>query len=174
VKTFCLSLATIFLTGCMCRPGVVDCTTGRPYAGYCKPLCGGPLDPFVWAAGDCSTCCCCVYECGYIPYGGRTFCGDDMVYSPSCVAPPLRWAPPAIPTPPTGHIVHSVPHASAASPAKQAPTVPPAPPAPVPPAKPTQDRLSLPQSMKGTETEDRGAPSMLRDTRNEEPTRSRL
>ncbi|HEX6984886.1 MAG TPA: hypothetical protein VF170_05890 [Planctomycetaceae bacterium] len=117
------ALAVLSLTGCMCRPGVIDCTTNRAYPGFCKPLCGGPCDPFMWLAGDCSTCCCCAYRCGYTPYGGRTICGEDMVYNPSCVAPPLRWAAPAMPAPPTGHVVYPP------GPPMPRPAVPPAPPA---------------------------------------------
>ena len=141
------ALAALSLTGCMCRPGVIDCTTGRAYPGFCKPLCGGPCDPFVWACGDCSTCCCCALECGYTPYGGRTVCGDDMTYQQSCEAPPLRWSPPATPAPPTGHVVHVPPHLRrptgaatklppAPAPAKNSatpPTAPPAEPSPLPP-----------------------------------------
>lgn len=164
------ALLTVSLTGCMCRTGVIDCTTGRAYPGFCKPLCGGPLDPFVWAAGDCSTCCCCAYECAYNPYGGLTCCGEDMVYGPSCVAPPLRWSPPAVPSTPFGHTVHppgpvSVPSPTVAPPmpASDEPASPAVPPA-APPSDPTLDYES------NAET----GPRILHDARNDRPERSRL
>lgn len=155
-------LMTLSLTGCMCRTGVIDCTTGRAYPGYCKPLCGGPCDPFMWLAGDCSTCCCCSYKCGYTPYGGRTHCGDDMVYGPSCVAPPLRWADPAVQVPPGGHVVHlPTPPGTPEVPAPDSKlqTIP-----PLPPAAPPAEQQS--QSAAG--------PRILHDARNERPNRSRL
>ena len=168
------ALLTVPLAGCMCRTGVIDCTTGRAYPGFCKPLCGGPLDPFVWAAGDCSTCCCCAYQCAYTPYGGITCCGDEMVYGPSCVAPPLRWAPPAVPATPYGHNVYppgpvAVPTPAANSevappmPADAAPLAPAAPPA-APPVDPTLDY----------ESDSGNGPRILHDARNERPERSRL
>lgn len=183
-------LAVLTLTGCMCRPGVIDCTTNRAYPGFCKPLCGGPLDPFMWAAGDCSTCCCCSYRCGYTPYGGRTICGDDMVYTPSCVSPPLRWAPPAVPAPPTGHVVHlpgpapprkpPVPPAAAPVPPSPPESIPETPPA-APPAEPSplpgdEPEVEEPFELPGplTEPEARSGPRILHDARNEHPDRTRL
>lgn len=131
------------MTGCMCRPGVVDCTTGRAYPAFCKPLCGGPCDPFVWLAGDCSCNCRCSYKGAYTPYGGWTCCGDKMAYVPSCVAPPLRWAPPAMPSPPGGHTVHLPPCPPPLSPKKAAPnqttTAPPSPAPALPPGAPTPE-----------------------------------
>ncbi|MBA3315737.1 MAG: hypothetical protein M3552_18230 [Planctomycetota bacterium] len=162
------ALLTLSITGCMCRPGVIDCTTGRAYPGFCKPLCGGPCDPFMWIAGDCSTCCCCSYKCGYTPYGGRTHCGDDMVYGPSCVAPPLRWAAPAVPMPPWGHTVHlpgplcpPVTPAPLISPPDAVPPVP-------PPTAPPADAFS------GSELQTEAGPRILHDARNDRPERSRL
>lgn len=167
------ALLTLSLTGCMCRTGVIDCTTGRAYPGFCKPLCGGPADPFVWLAGDCSTCCCCSYECAYTPYGGLTCCGDEMVYGPSCVAPPLRWAPPAVPTLPTGHIVHPpgpitppgpAPIAAPAPELKATPSLPSDTPPTAPPSDPSLDY----------ESDLDAGPRILHDARNEQPERSRL
>jgi hypothetical protein len=175
---FC-ALLTVSLTGCMCRSGVIDCTTGRAYPGFCKPLCGGPCDPFVWLAGDCSNCCCCAYKCAYTPYGGITCCGDEMVYGPSCVAPPLKWAPPAVPTAPSGHTVYPPGPAMGPGPAS-APAAPPMPATAEPsttdtpaatntvPAAPPSAETS------GTESEIEPAPSILHDARNDRPERSRL
>ena len=98
-----LPLALLVLTGCMSRPGVVDCTTGRAYPGFSKPLCGGPFDPFVWLAGDCETCCAGCQKCSFTPYGGRTHCGEEMRYTPSCVGPAFQIAAPAVPQSPWGN-----------------------------------------------------------------------
>ena len=93
-----LLAAVMPLVGCMCRPGTIDCTTGRAYPAFCKPLCGGPFDPFIWVTGDCNCDCCCGPICGaYTPYGGRTHHGES-VFVPGCVGPPLQWASPAVPT----------------------------------------------------------------------------
>ena len=92
-----LPLVLLVLTGCMSRPGVVDCTTGRAYPGFSKPLCGGPFDPFVWLAGDCQTCCAGCQKCSLTPYGGHTHCGEEMRYTPSCVGPAFQIAAPAVP-----------------------------------------------------------------------------
>ena len=128
-----LPIALLALTGCMSRPGVIDCTTGRAYPGFSKPLCGGPFDPFVWLAGDCQTCCAGCLECAYTPYGGLTHHGEDMYYTPSCVAPPLKWAPPALPEAPGGHAVYCPPSTSA-TPVPDHPVVPIVPPSPPAPA----------------------------------------
>lgn len=140
----------------MCRPGVVDCTTGRAYPGFCKPLCGGGCDPFIWVTGDCSCDCKCTYKCGYTPYGGRTICGDDMAYVPSCVAPPLRWAAPAVPSPPSGHVVHLPPCPPPLSP-KPGPrptyATPPTPAGESPPSAPTPEPEPAP-----TKTDERTPP----------------
>lgn len=169
------ALAVLPLSGCMCRPGVIDCTTNRAYPGFCKPLCGGPCDPFMWIAGDCSTCCCCAYCGGYTPYGGRTICGEEMVYSPSCVAPPLRWEPPAFPAPPIGHVVHLPP-----APRPAAANVPPTPPV-APPAEAKPLREPDEEFLPPVEPYDppvgpavQPDPMILHDARNERPERSRL
>jgi hypothetical protein len=173
----------------MCRPGTVDCTTGRAYPAFCKPLCGGPCDPFMWLAGDCDTCCCCLYEDAFTPYGGYTVCGEKMTFAPSCVAPPLRWSPPAMPMPPGGHVVHlpeprpplspkagrSASEPSKAPPApvdKDAPTAP----APEPPAEDVPpDEWEMPKRV-GEEPEPAAArrePRILYDARNDQRQPSR-
>ena len=173
MRNFSLAIVLLSLTGCMCRPGMVDCTTNRTYPGFCKPLCGGPCDPFMWLAGDCDTCCCCLYEGGFTPYGGWTCCGDEMVYSPSCVVPPLRWADPAVPMPPSGHMVHVPPGAYCPPGA-----VPPVPPGPLPessnatllapPAAPVPSDEPL-----ESEPNAFRAPGVLYDARNDQPMQSR-
>lgn len=179
MKLFFAALAAVALSGCMCRPGVIDCTTSRAYPGFCKPLCGGPCDPFMWAAGDCSTCCCCCYKCGYTPYGGRTCLGDDMAYTASCVSPPLRWAPPAQPSAPFGHTVYPPgppqiltapaprPLHGGASSSSQPPANPPV----APPAGPKLDQDEFEQPHKSPpnelEPEVPSGPRVLHDARNE-------
>ncbi len=181
MRLFILAVATLCLSGCMCRSGVVDCTTNRSYPGFCKPLCGGPLDPFVWLAGDCSTCCCGASKCGYTPYGGRTCCGDDMVYTPSCISPPLRWAAPALPTAPSGHVVHlppaplpkATPQKKSSSGTPESGVLPPAPPAPpAEAATPLEDpdRVDRSQSTTGEEFL---PPLRFQDARNESPAKAR-
>lgn len=177
-----LALATLGLTGCMCRPGVVDCTTGRAYPGFCKPLCGGPCDPFMWLAGDCSNCCCCSYKCGYTPYGGRTVCGDEMVYGPSCISPPLQWAAPAVPSAPSGHVVHLPPPPLPPAPAAETRTgkenteVPPVPAAPAAekPPTPAVDPEVYEPPIRDSEIDEAGPPRSLQDARRDSPMRSRL
>jgi hypothetical protein len=175
------ALAAVALSGCMCRPGVIDCTTSRAYPGFCKPLCGGPCDPFMWLAGDCSTCCCCSYKCGYTPYGGRTCFGDDMTYTPSCVSPPLRWAPPAQPSAPFGHTVYPpgpplVPKAPSPLPtygdapgAATTANPPVAPPSDPEPAPDTDESYEPPlrSPPADIEPEVRTGPRILHDARNE-------
>ena len=143
MRSFLPSLAAVALlstaAGCMCRPGVVDCTTTRTYPAFCKPLCGGPLDPFVWVTGDCNTCCCGSMCGAYTPYGGRTCHGDQITFEPSCSAPPLRYAPPAVPV--------VSPYAQPAQPdrARSTPLRSPVP--PMPGSAPNSDVLPVPQAL---------------------------
>ena len=135
----CLTpLVLLALTGCISRPGVVDCTTGRAYPGYSKIACGDPCDNLrcLGMLGCCDGDACGFWhygllKCAFNPYGGTSPCGDDMVYRLGCTAPPLVWAPPAIPTPPDGHTVYLPPAVSPTPlPTKSLLSPPPAPTAP--------------------------------------------
>ena len=91
-----VGLALVALAGCFTRSGTIDCTTGRAYPAFSKPLSGG-IDPFTLCCDNCPFACASA-QCGaYTPYGGNLKHGGPMKFVPGCTSPPLAYAPAAVP-----------------------------------------------------------------------------
>ena len=92
-------LVPLLLTGCFCRQGTIDCTTGRAYPAFCKPLSGG-CDPSVWFCDKCPHDCATTVCGAYTPYGGNLHHGEPTQFVPACAGRPLAYAPAAVPARP--------------------------------------------------------------------------